>query len=172
MNREAIGLIETVGLAASIEAADAALKSANVSLIGYELTKGGGMVTIKVAGDVGAVNAAIDAGVAAARRVSTVWSHLIIARPHEDLDSIIKSEETIGVQKKAADAEKPVDIPIEVIIPETEEPAQEIVEEPKEEIPETPREPEDGELCNLCHDPACPRKRGEPRVKCIHYDEE
>ncbi|MDP2842150.1 MAG: BMC domain-containing protein, partial [Acetobacterium sp.] len=65
MNRgEAIGLIEAIGLATAIEAADAAVKSANVRLIGYEACKGDGMSTIKVAGDIGAVKAAVDAATA------------------------------------------------------------------------------------------------------------
>ncbi|PWC19028.1 BMC domain-containing protein [Brenneria corticis] len=61
MAKQSLGLIETVGLVAAIEAADAAVKSANVNLVGYELAKGGGMVTVKLEGEVGAVNAAISA---------------------------------------------------------------------------------------------------------------
>ena len=60
---EALGTIETVGLAAAFEAADVACKTANVELIGYELAKGGGFVTIKVVGKVAAVNSAIDAAI-------------------------------------------------------------------------------------------------------------
>jgi len=108
MSRQAIGLIETVGLAVGIEAADAAIKSANVTLIGYELTKGGGMVTIKIAGDVGAVKAAVDSGVAAARRIGQVWSQLIIPRPHENLDALIKSRETMGVQGQPVEEKQPL----------------------------------------------------------------
>lgn len=161
MKREAIGLIETVGMATAIEAADAAIKSANVALIGYELTKGGGMVTIKISGDVGAVKAAIDAGVMAARRIGQVYGQLIIPRPHEDLDSLIKSKETVGVQ-----AEKPEEVEV---IPQ-EPPASELLveEEPGEEV----KEIREKATCNHCHDPACPRTRGEPKVKCIHYDPE
>ena len=58
MSGKSLGLIETVGMSAAVEAADAAMKSANVSLVGYELTKGGGMVTVKLEGEVGAINAA------------------------------------------------------------------------------------------------------------------
>ena len=65
---EALGTIETVGLAAAFEAADVACKTANVELIGYELAKGGGFVTIKVVGKVAAVNSAIDAAKAAAAK--------------------------------------------------------------------------------------------------------
>lgn len=69
MAKQSLGLIETVGLAAAVEAADAAVKSANVNLVGYELTKGGGMVTVKLEGEVGAVNAAIAAASVAAAKV-------------------------------------------------------------------------------------------------------
>ena len=61
MSGKSLGLIETVGMSAAVEAADAAMKSANVSLVGYELTKGGGMVTVKLEGEVGAINAAVAA---------------------------------------------------------------------------------------------------------------
>ena len=66
MSGQSLGLIETVGLTVAVEAADAAIKSANVELVGYELTKGSGLVTIKLTGEVGAMNAAVSAGVAAA----------------------------------------------------------------------------------------------------------
>jgi ethanolamine utilization protein EutM len=78
MTQESLGLIETIGLAAAIEAADAALKSANVVLVGYELTRGDGMVLVKVQGEVGAVNAAVAAGVAAAAKVSRVASSRVV----------------------------------------------------------------------------------------------
>ena len=65
MSGKSLGLIETVGMSAAVEAADAAMKSANVSLVGYELTKGGGMVTVKLEGEVGAINAAVAAAISA-----------------------------------------------------------------------------------------------------------
>ena len=68
--QKSLGLIETQGLAGGIEAADAAVKSANVELIGYELTRGGGWTTVKIQGDVGAVKAAVDAARIAAGKVS------------------------------------------------------------------------------------------------------
>jgi ethanolamine utilization protein EutM len=89
MNK-ALGLIETIGLISAIEAADAAVKAANVFLVGYENTRGGGMITIKLAGDVGAVQAAVSAGVAAAKRVGQVYSHLVIPRPHAEIDKLIR----------------------------------------------------------------------------------
>jgi ethanolamine utilization protein EutM len=83
-----LGLIETRGLVASIEAADAMVKAANVRLIGKELI-GGGYVTVMVRGDVGAVKAATDAGAAAASRVGEVVSVHVIPRPHGDVELIL-----------------------------------------------------------------------------------
>ena len=80
----ALGMIETRGLVAAIEAADAMVKAANVELVGKEQV-GGGLVTVIVRGDVGAVKAATDAGAAAAGRVGEVISVHVIARPHQDL---------------------------------------------------------------------------------------
>jgi microcompartment protein CcmL/EutN len=88
MAGEAIGLIETRGLVGSIEAADAMVKAANVTLMGQERI-GGGLVTVIVKGDVGAVKAAVDAGAAAAKRVGELLSVHVIPRPHADLDMIL-----------------------------------------------------------------------------------
>lgn len=84
MKTEALGMIETKGLVGAIEAADAMVKAANVSLTGKELV-GGGLVTVMVRGDVGAVKAATDAGAAAADRVGELLSVHVIARPHEEV---------------------------------------------------------------------------------------
>ena len=89
MQQKSLGLIETQGLAAGIEAADAAVKSANVELVGYELTKGGGWTTIKILGDVGAVKAAVDSGVESAQRIGELVTSLVIARPHNDINKIV-----------------------------------------------------------------------------------
>ena len=88
MSNEALGMIETKGLVASIEAADAMVKAANVILIGKEYI-GSGYVTVMVRGDVGAVKAATDAGAAAARRVGELVSVHVIARPHEHVEKIL-----------------------------------------------------------------------------------
>jgi Carbon dioxide concentrating mechanism/carboxysome shell protein len=88
MSGEAIGMIETRGLVGSIEAADAMVKAANVTLVGEERI-GGGFVTVIVKGDVGAVKAAVDAGAAAAKRVGEVVSVHVIPRPHSELDMIL-----------------------------------------------------------------------------------
>ena len=88
MNSDALGMIETKGLVGAIEAADAMVKAANVSLGGYEKI-GSGLVTVMVRGDVGAVKAATDAGAAAARQVGEVVSIHVIPRPHSDTEKII-----------------------------------------------------------------------------------
>lgn len=86
----ALGMIETRGLVASIEAADAMVKAANVTLVGKELV-GGGLVTVMVRGDVGAVKAATDAGAAAASKVGELLSVHVIPRPHGDVEGILPS---------------------------------------------------------------------------------
>jgi len=88
----ALGMIETRGLVASIEAADAMVKAANVKLIGKEKI-GGGYVTVMVRGDVGAVKAAVDAGAAAAQRVGELVSVHVIPRPHSDVEMILPQPE-------------------------------------------------------------------------------
>ena len=85
---EALGMIETKGLVALIEAADAMLKAANVQMIGWEKV-GSGLVTAFVIGDVAAVKAAIDAGASAASKIGEVVSVQVIPRPHEELASVL-----------------------------------------------------------------------------------
>jgi microcompartment protein CcmL/EutN len=90
MSREltALGMIETKGLVASVEAADAMVKAANVHLVG-KVHVGGGLVTVLVRGDVGAVKAAVDSGAAAAERIGELLSTHVIPRPHNELESIL-----------------------------------------------------------------------------------
>lgn len=201
-----IGLIETIGLTAAIEAADAAVKSANVRLLGYELTKGGGMVTVKFEGDVGAVKAALDAAVAAAERVSTVYSKHVIPRPHDELEKILnreKKEKQIEESKQEEQDEEQQEIleleeeeappvqdeaeekveelesssDVEEITEETDQVEEQTSEwteedptseEEEVEIDKSNSENDDSEICNICHDPACPRRKGDLRSKCIH----
>ena len=89
---QSLGMIETKGLVAAIEAADAMVKAANVTLIGKEQV-GGGLVTVLVRGDVGAVKASVDAGAAAAERVGKLVSIHVIPRPHVEVESILPSKE-------------------------------------------------------------------------------
>jgi ethanolamine utilization protein EutM len=84
----ALGMVETKGLVGSIEAADAMVKAANVKLIG-KVHVGGGLVTVMVRGDVGAVKAATDAGAAAAEKVGELVSVHVIPRPHGDVELIL-----------------------------------------------------------------------------------
>ncbi|MFA4852392.1 MAG: BMC domain-containing protein [Bacteroidales bacterium] len=87
-NTEALGMIETRGFAAMVEASDAMVKAAKVELIGYEKI-GGGYVTAIVRGDVAAVRAAVDAGVKAAEKVGEVVSTHVIPRPHNNVDGAL-----------------------------------------------------------------------------------
>src|SRR5438874_6554986 len=98
-NMEALGMVETKGLVALIEACDAMLKSANVTLIGWQKI-GSGLVTALVVGDVAAVKAAVDAGASAAGRVGEVIGVQVIPRPHEDLGTILP----VAGKKQAATA--------------------------------------------------------------------
>ncbi|KUK31146.1 MAG: Microcompartments protein [Thermoanaerobacterales bacterium 50_218] len=196
MVREALGLIETIGFVPALEAADAALKAANVRLIGYELARGQGMVTVKVRGDVSAVQAAVQAGSAAASKVGQVVATHVIARPHQDITMLAESSDAQEAPPQLAEQ-------VEVLsgdegsgspAPSSEEgDADSQQEEAEGEVSESEQEPERqdgvGQLpgkgtapeaptgdqhvatCNLCHDPACPRKKGEPRYLCIHYHE-
>ena len=85
---EALGMVETRGLVAAIEAADAMCKAANVVLIGSEKI-GSGLVSVMVRGDVGAVKSAVDAGAAAAARVGELFAVHVIPRPHDDVELIL-----------------------------------------------------------------------------------
>lgn len=97
----ALGLVETRGLVGAIEAADAMVKAANVRLIGREQI-GGGLVTVMVRGDVGAVKAATDAGAVAAAKVGEVISVHVIPRPHEEVEVILGSDANAAAAASAA----------------------------------------------------------------------
>ena len=88
MAQEALGMVETRGLVAAIEAADAMLKAANVVLVGTEKI-GSGLVTVMVRGDVGAVKAATEAGATTAARLGELIAVHVIPRPHEDVEKIL-----------------------------------------------------------------------------------
>ncbi len=83
------GFIETKGLVAAIEAADAMVKAANVEIVDRKII-GGGLVTVIIEGDVGAVKAAVDAGAEAAKKVGELVSVHVIARPNEEIDKFLK----------------------------------------------------------------------------------
>lgn len=91
--KPALGMIETIGLTSAVTALDAASKAADVELIGYEKVIGVGKavgVTIHLAGDVAAVQAAVDAGVHAAQQIGIVAAHHVIAKPDDELDQLIE----------------------------------------------------------------------------------
>ena len=92
---EALGMIETKGFVALVEACDAMVKAANVDLVGWDKI-GSGLVTAFVTGDVAAVKAATDAGAAAAGRIGEVVSVQVIPRPHEDLGIILPATQKAG----------------------------------------------------------------------------
>ena len=147
--QKSLGLIETQGLAGGIEAADAAVKSANVELIGYELTKGGGWTTVKIQGDVGAVKAAVDAAKIAAAKVNRVVSTKVIPRPASALDMLVFTKETVGYQPPEPPREPDPPSPPELPPAEPDEPPkEEAVPEPEPVTPEpepaaeVPAEPE------------------------------
>lgn len=149
----AIGMIEAYGLAAAIEAGDAALKAANVRLLGCDFSQGNGWVAVKVAGDVGAVQAAVAAGTAAAQKLNQVIGTLIMPRPHS------------GVEQFLVPPPAP---PVELPPAEESAHAPEQVQEASQSEPLQEAQTELRPTCNLCRDPGCPRRKGQPHGLCIH----
>ena len=181
MNQKALGLIEVIGLVPALEAADACLKAANVHFVGYE-TVTPGMVTVKIEGDIGAVQAAVAAGKVSATKIGTVISSLVIPRPAFALNQFHQASET--TQKKAAEAVNMGELQVteQEMIPEIEQNAISAVMEEVEEVEGDSFEEEKGTLdsseqrtgetsCNLCNDPACTREKGQPRTQCLHHKE-
>ncbi len=162
MAEKAVGFIETFGLTAAIAAADAAVKTANVKLLGYEYAKGDGMCTVKVEGDTGACKAAIAAGKRAAEMVAGTHqgtkSVLLKARPADAIiPKMIKHRENVGGDIALAEGYrpkgesrmpvlvshwKPKEEPKEADAPIEKAPEPPVVEDLKEEPSETVKEPE------------------------------
>lgn len=185
-----IGLIETFGVPTAIAAADAAVKSANVELLGYELTKGDGLVTIKLAGNVDAVNAAVEAGSKAGEMVGRVFSKHVIPRPSNELDKMISQRIGKRLEKPIADSnkeeqeqqitenegviEKGLDIASNSLVDShleisTEDIQVNVADENGEVKEAVEMNQNDGGLCNLCYDPSCTRKKGELKSLCVQY---
>lgn len=176
MNGEALGIIEVIGMAAAIEAADTCVKSANVELIGYELTKGSGLVTIKIKGNVGSVKAAIEAAKISSSKVNKVYASVVIPRPAKSLESIIESNMTIGIELNKREVKDYIESNVE----DTQECDSESVQhvesisfednndDSKEEL-ELMEDEENEDICNICHDPKCSRRKGQSRGLCIHH---
>ncbi|MGG7620040.1 BMC domain-containing protein [Bacillus coreaensis] len=199
MARNALGLIEVVGMTAAIVAADTAVKSANVRLLGYENSKGGGMITVKFEGDVGAVKAALEAASTAASRVNRIVSKHLIPRPSDEIEKMTNPKiKTLKDKSKEAEKEAEVAVsiesfekviedqeltkeeevmieepPVEVVMEE--QPEKKCVEQDDQENVSTNEdddplmEASDQEICNICKDPNCTRRKGEARTMCIHY---
>lgn len=148
MIKHSLGIIETVGLVAAIEAADVALKTANVELIGYEISKGYGFVTVKLQGDVSSVNAAIRSAIISAGKVNNVFSWTVIARPDDGIEKLILTDETVGIEKSLDDNSSIKEGTNQLVVSETRKPT-----------------------CNLCMDPDCPRNKGEIKNNCIHHNQ-
>lgn len=98
---EALGMIETKGFAAMVEASDAMVKAAKVELVSYEKV-GGGYVTTIVRGDVAACKAAVEAGTRAAEKVGEVVSTHVIPRPHENVDAVLPINKELAQGPRAA----------------------------------------------------------------------
>ena len=130
--KQAIGLVEVTGLASAIEVSDTMVKVANVELLGVEKAKGFGWMTVKVAGDVGAVKAAVDAGKAKAVQNNVYLSSLVIPRPANNLEDFFfkKEEETIEQPEAVIESVEEKPQPIEKV-----EIAETIKEEPVKEVP-------------------------------------
>lgn len=151
----ALGLIEVVGMVAAVEAMDAAVKAADVTLTGLENSRGNGRMTLKIRGEVGAVKAAVEAAVYSAGQLGEViYAYKVIARPSEGLGKML-----IGVPKPGTGGQSYAG--------------------KSEDEPEGSAEPsvkaekaQSTATCNLCRDPQCSRVRGEAKIKCIHYNEQ
>lgn len=202
MTLQALGLIETVGL----PAADAATKAANVQMLGYDLATGG-LVTVKLRGDVGAVQAAVQAGAQAGAQVGQIVSTHVIPRPHSDLETMTTQlvrgpavmpqpeaaalkphrshrKKTPASPEPAAETEPVAELEpegaaeVETQVEEAPLPvvvAQEvIVDEAGDMTFVAEAVTEEGisaaGVCNLCGDPACPRRKGQPHRLCMHWE--
>jgi len=184
---DAIGYLETTGLPSAIVAADKMLKTAAIGLTGLENTKGGGWVTVGIHGDVAAVSVAIEVGqqIVGDAYVSSVVlgnpapgvrelseTPVFTSRPEvvpaEEAEVVPEAETEVTtepVTEPAATTETE-SAPTEVILPTA--PVKPVSKEP---APDKKQKKQNKATCNLCGDPKCPRKLGEPRKKCIHYSE-
>jgi Carbon dioxide concentrating mechanism/carboxysome shell protein len=185
MNGYALGLIETRGKLAAIEAADVALKSANVALCGVENATGA-LITVKVVGDVGAVRAAVDAARVRASLLGEVVATQVLPRPATGIMPMVKQFGTVveplgSIPEDAAGASLAAE-PSPVGEESAQAPDSGLEEsfEPETDTQgvATPSPSDDGEpvsnadaaqaaTCNICMDPACPRRKGEPAKRCV-----
>ncbi len=184
---KSLGYVECNGLSGAIVAADRMLKTADVNLSSIQNTKGNGWVTLQVSGELSAVTVAVEA---VKDYLPDVYvTSTVIGRPASGLDSLGKTD-LLNQTPKKKEANKPVE-PTITIQPESvkdsiEEKVDEHADEPSIEDRELANDsktvdgPDDKDqdvssnekvTCNMCGDPKCPRKLGEPHKKCIHYNE-
>lgn len=135
--KQAIGLVEVKGLASAVEVSDTMVKVANVELLGVEKARGFGWMTVKVAGDVGAVKAAVDAGKAKAVQHNVFLSALVIPRPANNLENFFFKKEikSLDTPNDPPEKSEPVKEPPVVSEPEKVEEKPQTIEEPKVEKP-------------------------------------
>lgn len=158
---QALGMVEVIGFGCAVNVSDVMVKTADVRIAGIERAKGSGWLTIKVLGDVGAVNAAVESGEQIAKKDQKFIASKIIPRLGEGLDIWLKAGLDASTEK--------------LVVDELEEEAPTVEEEQKIETAQI----DDGDVtidsenytCNLCKDPSCNRKKGEPRKECSHYEE-
>lgn len=197
--RKAVAAIECNHMTTGIAFADAALKAANISLIGYELSKKAGGVVIKLEGEVSALRAAVDAGKLVADTLNGISGVSFIPRPMDCMDMMFRNKDTVGYVPELESALDPNPVAelesepalepesenesiegteewaeFALKIPECESVPEKEIEDLKEEAVDENPEPmpeKKAVTCNICQDPACPRKKGEARSLCIHFEE-
>ncbi|NDL63199.1 BMC domain-containing protein [Acerihabitans arboris] len=193
--KTSLGLLEVAGLALAVKAADTMAKAASVAITGIEKTNGSGWMLITITGDVAAVNSAIANGATLARLENGWVAERVIARPADGLDGWPGVDKPVlpaapdrtalsaASAPEATTSLKPTQASVSAVEPVGEAKsalAKESVDQPGDmpptgisgepaTLPDLPG-PVPGE-CNLCHDPACPRRKGEPRATCIHDGE-
>nr|SFZ88582.1 Propanediol utilization polyhedral body protein PduK [Loigolactobacillus rennini] len=158
---KALGMVEVVGYACAVNVADIMTKTADVIIKGVQRARGSGWLTIKVTGDVGAVQASVTAGKAQAQQDHLFVTSKVIPRLATDVAPVFLPHASKPLDKKKSTVPTKADKTIEKPAPEQTDDKQVTVEKPKKPT----------YTCNLCHDPACPRKKGEPRASCIHFKE-
>ncbi|MFZ1875151.1 MAG: BMC domain-containing protein [Chania sp.] len=150
--KTSLGLLEVSGLALAIGAADAMAKAASVQLVGMEKTNGSGWMLIRLTGDVASVQAAIATGAAFAAQRSGLVAQAVLARPADTLLAHWQPPQPAAAELPTVEEEQAQDRPANP------EPA--LAEAPVFSIVRA--------SCNLCLDPACQRKKGDPRDRCLH----
>jgi len=187
-----LGLLEVVGLALAIKAADTMAKAANIDITGIERANGSGWMLVTITGDVAAVTSALANGAALARRENGWVADRTIARPVDALSVWLRHDQTATVAQpdngKVVDMTTAAALPPDAVKPDN---GKVVDMTAAAALPPDTVQPDNGEVvdtvtaasvapatpanaitvCNLCHDPACPRRKGEPRASCIHDGE-